>query len=325
LHSGTIKKLVLITVFKEGNIFHLPVYAGDPLSGDSLPYPILSLHCIPIHASMAEPLILVTGSTDGIGKATATALVKGGAEVILHGRDEKKGKRVQRELETTTGGHHDLLIADYSRQDQIRIMASDIIARYARLDVLINNVGTYQKTRHVTREGTEMTFAVNYLGPFLLTTLLLPLLKKNPGARIVTVASSAHEDVDRINWDELPQGRRYDPWGAYALSKFADITFTYTLARNLEGSGVTANCLHPGVVDTKLLRSAFPGYPAIRPEEAAKMPVWLARSPEVAGVSGKYFDAMRPARSSSLAYDQRVQERLWKMAEELTGISREGV
>ncbi len=273
---------------------------------------------------MAEPLILVTGSTDGIGKAAATALIRGGAEVILHGRNEKKGKRVQRELETITGINPDLVSADYSGQDQIRIMAADLIARYTRLDVLINNVGTYQKTRHVTREGTEMTFAVNYLGPFLLTRLLLPLLKKSSGARIVTVASSAHEDVSRIDWEDLPQVIRYDPWGAYALSKFADITFTYTLARNLEGSGVTVNCLHPGVVDTKLLRSAFPGYPAITPEEAAKLPIWLARSPEVAGISGKYFDTMHPVRSSAMTYDRGVQERLWKMAEELTGLSREG-
>jgi len=270
---------------------------------------------------MAEPLILITGSTDGIGKAAATALAGEGAEVILHGRNEKKGKQVQRELETITGSHPDLVIADYSWQDHIRGMAADLIARYTRLDVLINNVGTYQKTRHVSREGYEMTFAVNYLGPFLLTHQLLPLLRKSPGARIVTVASSAHEDVDRIDWGELPQGRKYDPWGAYALSKFADVTFTYTLARNLEGSGITANCLHPGVVNTKLLRSAFPGYPAITPEEAAKTPVWLARSTEVAGISGKYFDTLRPVRSSPLSYDRGVEERLWKMAEELTGMS----
>jgi NAD(P)-dependent dehydrogenase (short-subunit alcohol dehydrogenase family) len=273
---------------------------------------------------MAESLILVTGSTDGIGKATAIALAKGGAKVILHGRNERKGKRVQQELETITGVHPELVTADYSRQDHIRSMAVDLIARYERLDVLINNVGTYEKTRHVTQEGTEITFAVNYLGPFLLTHLLLPLLNKSHGARIVTVASSAHEDVDRIDWDNLPQGRRYDPWGAYALSKFADITFTYTLARNLERFGITANCLHPGVVDTKLFRSVFPGYPGITPEEAAQMPVWLACSPEVAGISGKYLDAMRPARFSALTYDRRVQERLWKMAEELTGIMGEG-
>src|SRR5208337_628700 len=149
-----------------------------------------------VYGIMAEPLILVTGSTDGIGKATAAGLAAGGAEVILHGRDEKKVKRVQRELAR---------------------MAADLTSRYSSLDVLVNDAGTYQKTRHVTPGGIEMTFAVNYLGPFLLTHLLLPLLRKSPGARIVTVASSAHEDVDRIDWENLPQERRYDPWGAYSL------------------------------------------------------------------------------------------------------------
>ena len=267
---------------------------------------------------MAQPLILVTGSTDGIGKATATALAAGGAEVILHGRDEKKGKRVQQELGKTGSARPDLFIADFARQDRIREMAADLTSRYPRLDVLVNNVGTYQKARHVTAERVEMTFAVNYLAPFLLTHLLLPLLRKN--SRIVTVASSAHEDVDRIDWENLPQERRYDPWGAYSLSKFADVAFTYTLARNLEGSGITANCLHPGVADTKLSRSAAPGIATITPEEGAQTSIWLARSPDVAGVSGRYFDERREVRSSALSYDRRIQERLWKMAEELTGV-----
>jgi NAD(P)-dependent dehydrogenase (short-subunit alcohol dehydrogenase family) len=273
---------------------------------------------------MAEPLILVTGSTDGIGKATATALAAGGAEVILHGRDEKKGKRVQEELARKAGaGRPDLVIADYSRQDQIGSMAADIASRYSRLDVLVNDAGTYQKTWHVTGEGTELTFAVNYLGPFLLTHLLLPLFRKSPAGRIVTVASSAHFDVDRIDWENLPGQRRYDPWGAYALSKLADVTFTYTLARNLRGTGITANCLHPGVVNTKLSRSAAPGIATITPEDGARTSIFLARSEEVAGVSGKYFDEQRPVRSSVLSYDRRVQERLWKMAENLTGTREE--
>ncbi len=271
---------------------------------------------------MTQPLILVTGSTDGIGKATATELAAEGAEVILHGRDEKKGKRVQQELAQKAGTDRpDLIIADYSRHDQIRRMATDLISRYSRLDVLINDAGTYQKTRQATEDGNEMTLAVNYLGPFLLSHLLLPLLRKSPAARIVTVASSAHEDVDRIDWDNLPQERRYDPWEAYALSKFADVTFTYTLARNLEGTGVTTNCLHPGVVDTKLSHAAAPGIATITPEEGAQTSIYLARSPEIAEVSGRYFDNRRPIRSSALSYDRTVQERLWKMAEDLTGIS----
>jgi NAD(P)-dependent dehydrogenase (short-subunit alcohol dehydrogenase family) len=271
---------------------------------------------------MAEPLILVTGSTDGIGKATAMELIAGGAEVILHGRNEKKGKQVHRELAKKAGaGRPDLVIADFSRQDEIRSMAADLTSRYSRLDVLVNDAGTYQKTRHVTPEGIELTFAVNYLGPFLLTHLLLPLLRKTRDARIVTVASSAHEDVDRIDWSNLPEEHHYDPWEAYALSKFADLTFTYTLARNLEGAGVTANCLHPGVVKTKLSRSAAPGISTILPEEGARTSLFLARSPEVAGISGRYFENQRPVRSSALSYDRGVQERLWKMAEELTGIT----
>jgi NAD(P)-dependent dehydrogenase (short-subunit alcohol dehydrogenase family) len=268
---------------------------------------------------MAEPIILVTGSTDGIGKATATALIAGGAEVILHGRDEKKGRRVQGELAKTNGASRpDLVTADYSRQTEIRSMATDLASRYSRLDVIVNVAGTYQNARHLTEEGIELTFAVNYLGPFLLTSLLLPLLRKQ--SRIVTVASSAHFDVGRIDWDNLPGQHRYDPWGAYSLSKFADVTFTYTLARNLEGTGITANCLHPGVVNTKLSRSAAPGIATITPEEGALTPVWLARSPEVAGVTGRYFEEKKETASSSLSYNRKVQERLWKMAEDLTGL-----
>lgn len=266
---------------------------------------------------MAEPVILVTGSTDGIGKVTAAELAFGGASVVLHGRDEKKGRRVQKELEQKTGILPDLVIADFSRQDQIRSMAREIASRYTRLDALVNDAGTYQRGRHVTLEGVELTFAVNYLGPFLLTHLLRPLLGKK--SRIVNVASSAHFDVDRIDWDNLPQERRYDPWGAYALSKFADVTFTYVLARDLERTGITANCLHPGVVNTKLSRSAAPGIATITPEEGAQTLIWLARSPEVAGVSGWYFEDKRPVRSSALSYDHEVQERLWKLAEDLTG------
>lgn len=283
--------------------------------------PICFSCCIPKYASMERPLILVTGSTDGIGKATAAGLAAGGARLIIHGKDEKKGKIVQKELEAVAGGKHpDLFIADFTRQDQIREMAADLATRYSRLDVLVNNVGIYRKTRHVTMEGIEMTFAVNYLGPFLLTHLLLPLLRKSPSARIVTVASSAHEDVDRIDWENLPGEPAYDAWGAYSLSKFADVTFTYTLARNLGGTGITANCLHPGVVDTKLSRSAAPGIATLTPEEGAQTSIWLARSPEVAGVSGRYFDNRRPVRSSVLSYDRGVQERFWRMAEELAGI-----
>jgi len=268
---------------------------------------------------MNQPIILITGSIDGIGKATARDLITREAEVIIHGKNKQKGNRVRKELAELTGNTKpDLLVADLSSRDQVRQMAEDSISRYTRLDVLINNAGTYEKERHLTPDGVEKTFAVNYLAPFLLTRLLLPPLKKNAPSRIVTVASSAHEDVDRIDWDNLLAQDHYDAWGAYALSKFADITFTYTLARAIEGTGVTANCLHPGVTETKLLRSAFPGYPAISPEEGAHTSVYLATSPDITGKSGRYFDSRKQVCSSALTYDRRVQERLWKIAEDLT-------
>ena len=269
---------------------------------------------------MPDPIILITGSTDGIGKATAIELVSRGAEVILHGRTPAKGVRVRREIKDRTGTTPDLVIADYTEQDQIRKMAAEISSRYTRLDVLVNDAGTYERTRKVTANGVEKTLAVNFLGPFLLTNLLLPLVRNSAPSRIVTVASSAHEDVDLIDWDDLRTGARYDPWARYSLSKFGDIVFTYALARRAAGSGVTANCLHPGVVDTRLLRTSFPGYQGITPEEGAKTSVYLATSPEVAGVSGLYFDRCKPVRSTDMTYDRDIQERFWEIAGQLTGI-----
>lgn len=267
---------------------------------------------------MAHPVIFVTGSTDGIGKATAAGLLSHGAEVIIHGRNARKGQNVQKELKEKTGEEKpDLLIADLSDPGQIRTMGADLVSRHTRLDVLINNAGTYEKTRRLTPQGVEMTFAVNYLAPFLLTSLLLPLLKKSTPSCIVTVASSAHEDVRSIPWDNLQGEKHYDAWDAYALSKFADITFTYTLARMVKGTGLTANCLHPGVVSTKLLKSAFPHIPGIPVEKGALTSVYLALDPAVSKVSGNYFDEQKPVRSSALTYDRTVQDRLWKVAEKI--------
>jgi NAD(P)-dependent dehydrogenase (short-subunit alcohol dehydrogenase family) len=268
---------------------------------------------------MAQPVILVTGSTDGIGKATAAELLSRGAEVIIHGKKEKDVQRAQRELARKAGGiTPDMVTADFSNMGQVRRMADDLLSRYSLLNILINNAGTYQKTRRLSKQEIEQTFAVNYLAPFLLTGLLLPLLRKGTPARIVTVASSAHEDVDRIDWDDLPAWHHYQAWDAYALSKFADIAFTYTLARNIAGTGVTANCLHPGVTNTRILRTAFPGLSGISPEEAAQTSVYLALSPRVAAVSGRYFEEKKAIPSSKLTRSRAVQERLWKMAEELT-------
>lgn len=269
---------------------------------------------------MAQPVILVTGSTDGIGKATAAELLsRGGAAVIIHGKSEKEVRVAQRELAKRSGGERpDTVTADFSDMDQIRWMAEDLLTRYSSLNVLINNAGTYQKTRQFSEQGIELTFAVNYLAPFLLTGLLLPLLRKGAPARIVTVASSAHEDVDRIDWNDLPAWYHYRAWDAYALSKFADITFTYMLARKIAGTGVTVNCLHPGVTNTHILKTAFPGVSGISPEEGAQTSVYLALSPHVTPISGRYFDGKKAVPSSKLTRNRTVQERLWKLGEELT-------
>jgi NAD(P)-dependent dehydrogenase (short-subunit alcohol dehydrogenase family) len=239
--------------------------------------------------------------------------------VIIHGKSEKEVQVAQRELTRRTGGERpDTVTADFSDMDQIRQMATDLSSRYSFLNVLINNAGTYQKTRQLTEQGIELTFAVNYLAPFLLTGLLLPLLRKGTPARIVTVASSAHEDVDHIDWNDLPAWYHYRAWDAYALSKFADITFTYMLARKIAGTGITANCLHPGVTNTHILKTAFPGVSGISPEEGAQTSVFLALSPRVTPISGRYFDGKKAVPSSKLTRNRTAQERLWKLAEELT-------
>ena len=269
---------------------------------------------------MAAPVILVTGSTDGIGKATAAVLLERGTDVILHGRSATKGEAVRTELKKQGKEISDLVIADFSDMGQVRSMAEDLMSRYSRLDVLVNNAGTYQEKRVQTVDGIEMTFAVNYLGPFLLTHLLLPLLLKSTSSRIVTVASGAHEDVTEIDWDNLPAQPEYDPWKAYAFSKFCDIVFTFVIARQLERRGVTANCLHPGVVNTRLLHSASPGMQGISPEEGAKTSVYLAVSPAVAGISGQYFENRRLVRSSALSQNRDIQERIFTLAHDLTGI-----
>ena len=271
---------------------------------------------------MEKKTILVTGSTDGIGRATARALLRQGQRVIIHGRNAEKGHQVVKDLGRETGTEAvDLLIADLSSQEAIRRLSDEILSHHPLLDVLINNAGTYQMSRQLTEDRMEMTFAVNYLSPFLLTARLMDAIKLAAPSRIVNVASSAHRDVSAIDWNNLQGEKKYEPWEAYSLSKFAMVTFTYRLSEILEGTGITVNCLHPGVINTKLLRSAFPEIPGASPEEGAKTSVCLATSPKVNGVSGKYYEEMRLVRSEPLTYEKDIQERLWRLAEGLTGIT----
>lgn len=264
--------------------------------------------------------VLITGSTDGIGKATAMELAHRGTKVLLHGRSPEKGRAVLEEIRKITGNDAlEFFEADLSSQRQLRRLASDVRGSQDKLHVLINNAGTYLPHRRLTEDGLETTFAVNYLATFLLTRELLDLLKESSSSRIINIASIAHWNA-RVDWNNLQGERSYDAFQAYALSKLGDILFTYALARRLQGTGVTANCLHPGVIRTKLLRAGFgERYPGATPEEGARTSVYLASSPDVENVSGRYFENCRPVRSSPQSNDRELQERFWQVSERLVG------
>lgn len=272
---------------------------------------------------MTAETILVTGSTDGIGRATARILAEQGHRVLIHGRNREKGRSVRDAIREATGSDRlDLFIADPADQQNIRDLAADVTETYGRLDVLINNAGVFQPEREIAPAGIEITLAVNFLAQFLLTHELLPLLEASRSARIVNVASIAHRSVHAIDWENLPAGENYDPYTAYAVSKVGVIAFTRRLAGMLEGTGVTANCLHPGVIDTKLLR-AYAGESSggAPPGQGAAVEVYVATSPETEGKNGRYFEKKQETMPSALARDAGVQERFWHLAMELTGLA----
>ena len=268
---------------------------------------------------MKQKTILVTGATDGIGRQTALDLARMGARVLVHGRSKDKGARVLSELNRETCNENlTLYLADFSSLADVRRMADDIKREQSELQVLVNNAGNFYKDKQLSKDGFEMTFAVNFLAPFLLTNLLLDLIKVSAPARIVTVASSAHKMIKgEVDWDNLQGEKSYDGSDAYALSKLATVCFSNELARRLAGTQVTSNALHPGVVDTKLLRKSY-ALEGISVEEGAQTSVYLACEPEVEGVSGKYFSHKQERSMSDLATDPDTQRRFWELAEELT-------
>lgn len=274
---------------------------------------------------------LITGANAGIGKAAAIALARQGARVVLLCRSEARGRAAMAEIERRGGsGSLDLLVADLASQRLIREAAEEYLQRFERLDVLINNAAVLAwRERQLNEDGLEMTFAVNHLAPFLLTGLLLDRLEECAPARIVTVASGAHRRAE-LDFDDLQNERDYSPFDAYSRSKLANVYFTYELARRLEGTGVTANCLHPGVVSTALFRDMTPllrvlvwlGRPfLLKPESGADTAVYLAAAPEVEGVTGRYFEKREQVRSSPVSYDADVARRLWDVSEALTASS----
>lgn len=271
--------------------------------------------------------ILVTGSTSGIGLETAKELGRLGARVIVHGRDDGRVHRAAVEVERAIAelqdpaleaGTVDEVAADLSSQQQVRELAQEVARRYERLDVLVNNAGAFMTRRVLTEDGIETTLAVNHLAPFLLTSELSDLLHASAPSRVVNVASVAHFGA-RPDLSDPNGQRRYDPYNAYNTSKLGVIVFTYELARRLADWGVTANCLHPGVIATKLLHEGFPGMSADSPAEGARTSVYLAASPDVQDVTGRYFDQMRLARSSEQSYDRELWRRFWELSETLTG------
>jgi NAD(P)-dependent dehydrogenase (short-subunit alcohol dehydrogenase family) len=267
--------------------------------------------------NLQEKIILITGATDGIGKQTAIELASMGARVLLHDNDRQRLENTRTQIQQITGnGNLGLYQADLSHFKEVKAMANELLAKEGKLDVLLNNAGVYNPNPLLSEDGFEMTFAVNYLGPFLLTQLLLDKLKMSAPARIIVVASSEHSDHD-IDYENLRSTPNYDGWTAYRRSKLADILFTYHLSALMRESRVTVNCLHPGVVDTKLLRSAFPHLHGISVKEGAATSVYLASSPDVEGVTGKYFNQQKPIRSNSITYDKQAQLRLWTYSQEV--------
>jgi NAD(P)-dependent dehydrogenase (short-subunit alcohol dehydrogenase family) len=240
-------------------------------------------------------------------------------------RDRQRAQTVRDEIAAATGNQNvELMICDLSSQTDIRRFAAEFIDTHDRLDVLINNAGVVLRQRSLTTDGIESTFAINHLGYFLLTNLLLDLLKKSAPARVVNVSSAAHA-YGKIDFDNLQGEKKYGGFSAYANSKLANLLFTYELARRLEGTGVTANCLHPGGVATGLFRNlpkpieALIKLVTISPDKGAETSVYLASSPQVEGVSGKYFAKKRETRTSSESYNEGVARRLWEVSQELTG------
>jgi len=280
------------------------------------------------NAPMRDKIVVVTGASSGIGKASAAGIAALGAHTVLVSRTAKRGRKALDEMaRACTSPSLDLLVADLSTMAAVRDLADTFNAKYQRLDVLFNNAGILTSRRRVTADGFEEQFFVNYLSYYLLTGLLLDRLRAGAASRIINMTSSSHSS-GILDFDDLQMERRYRGWQQYANTKLMSMVFTYALARRLQGSHVTANCLHPGVIHTGLLRNfssvlnlMFHALQRFfkQPDDGAETPVYLASSQEVAGVSGKYFRRCEPMGTTAASNDPVVQERLWSESERLSG------
>jgi len=309
----------------------IKVSTGRNLPGRPVPEPTKETTA----PSLKDRICLVTGASSGIGLETAIGLARFGATIVIVCRDRTKGEAAVAGIKVQSGNDSvRLMIADLASQESVRKLASDFKEEFASLHVLVNNAGTFSTKRQVTGDGMEMTFAVNYLARFLLTNLLLDVLKSSAPARIIDVAGAYHRR-GRIDFDDLQGEKGYSGARANRHSKLANILFTYELARRLAGTDVTANCLHPGAVATPIIEKD-PNYPAFlkvlyktfkpflkSPQKGAETTIYLASSPEVDNVTGKYFVDKKQVRSSMESYDESLGERLWETSLRLTKLTNE--
>jgi NAD(P)-dependent dehydrogenase (short-subunit alcohol dehydrogenase family) len=280
---------------------------------------------------MAGKVVLVTGGTGGIGKATAIGLAALGARVGITGRDIARAEQAAADIRTASGNPAvDSFAADMSSQAEVRRLASAVMNAYPRLDVLVNNVGGFWAHRHTTADGLEHTFALNHLASFLLTNLLLDRLKASAPARVVTVSSHVQAE-GRIDFDDPQGARKYSGQSAYSQSKLANVMFTNELARRLEGTRVTATSLHPGFVRTHFGDEDQAGFFAVisgvvrpflrTPAQGAQTSIYLASSPDVEGVTGQFFANSKPKTANKVAYDTAIAARLWQVSADLVGMT----
>lgn len=279
---------------------------------------------------MTDRICMVTGGNAGIGKETALALAGMDAHVVVVSRNRQRGEEAVADIRRSTGNDKiDLVLCDYASQESVRDMTAQFNRDYPRLDVLVNNAGLINMSRQTTVDGLEATFAINHLGYFMNTLLLMEPLSRGNDVRIINVASDAHRGA-KINFDDIMGEQKYTGFGAYGQSKLANILFTYELDRRLTGSGMTTNALHPGFVATNFAKNnggimsgimSLLGRVAARsPEKGAETSIYLASSPEVAGQSGLYYSDCKPVKSSPESYDIATAQRLWDLSLELTGL-----
>ena len=280
--------------------------------------------------TMKDKVVMVTGANSGIGKAASLALSKMGATVVMVARSKERGEAARSEIiRKSQNNAVDLLLADLSSLESVRILASEFQKKYSELHVLINNAGLFNQRRRVTADGYENTLATNYLAPFLLTNLQLDLLKASTPSRIINVSSVGHYN-GHINFDDLNLENDYGGWRAYGQSKLALVLFTHELAKKLQGTGVTVNSVHPGTVATNIWTRPFgpvgfimalPKLFMTSPEKGAETIVYLASSPDAKSLSGEYLEKLKVKKSSDESYNEEIAQRLWDVSAKLTRLS----